>query len=216
MTVSSTTARVSYAGSPPTVAFSTSFTFLDNGHVEAVLRDANGAETLWLEGTDYTLTGAGTGAAGTLTATTAPASGETLVIMLAVPELQPTDLPTGGTFPSTAVEEMGDRLVQMVLAHSREISDVVRTATVSTSAVAIASELAPAALVLVYGQDASTAFLDLVLFGFNATPSTQASFSANGSPVGRTYTRSGTGTLELAMASGTVAVHTKAVRLTIA
>lgn len=110
MTVTSETVRVAYAGNGSTTVFSTSFIFEDNDHVVVTLIvDATGVETAWVEGTQYTLTGAGTGAAGSLTVDTSPtdytpASGETLVIVRDVPHTQETDFPTGGSFPSSSVE----------------------------------------------------------------------------------------------------------------
>ena len=99
MTVSSTTAQKAYAGDGSSV-FTTEFKFYDNAHVRAVLRDADGLEVLWAEGSNYTLSGAGDEAGGTLTASVAPVGGETLVLSLAVPQTQGTDLPVGGSFPA--------------------------------------------------------------------------------------------------------------------
>jgi hypothetical protein len=95
-----------------------------NGHVKVVLRDGTVTpvtETEWVESTDYTVTGAGNEAGGTVTATTAPRSGETVLIKRSVPETQGTDLPLGGAFPSQSVEEALDRLTMMVQAHSEEL-----------------------------------------------------------------------------------------------
>ena len=113
MTISSETSRTEYAGNGATTVFSTVFVFLLNGDVDVILRSAAGVETTWVEGTDYTLTGAGTGAAGSVTATVAPASGTTLIIERNLPLTQTLDLPAGGEFPSTEVEKALDRLVMM-------------------------------------------------------------------------------------------------------
>ena len=108
MTFSATTGKVSYDGDGATTAFPTVFKFVLKAHVKAILRDAGDLETLWAEGTDYTLTGAGNAAGGTLTATLAPALGERLVLLLDVPFTQEKSLPLGGAFPSTQVEEALD------------------------------------------------------------------------------------------------------------
>lgn len=113
MTVSSTAAKSRYAGNGATTSFPTGFKFLDNTHVRVLLRSADGSETLWTEGSEYELTGAGAPAGGTVAVNTSPsdhtpASGETLVVKLAVPARQETALPLGGAFPSTAVEGMAD------------------------------------------------------------------------------------------------------------
>lgn len=108
MTFSSGFGSISYAGDGSTVNFPTGFAFVQNSHVKAVLRDTLDVETTWVEATDYTLTGAGNDAGGTLTAIVAPLTGETLVIILDVPFTQEKAFPLGGSFPSTQVEQMGD------------------------------------------------------------------------------------------------------------
>ncbi|MEQ8195463.1 MAG: phage tail fiber protein [Rhodospirillales bacterium] len=125
MTLSSTTTKAGYGGDGSTTVFPVPFKFLENGHVKAVLRDETAVpvtETTWVENTHYTLTGAGNEAGGTVTAASAPVSGQTLLIKRTVPETQGTDLPLGGAFPSQSVEEALDRLTMMVQAHSEEIA----------------------------------------------------------------------------------------------
>lgn len=113
MTISTTTAKSRYAGDGATTNFPTGFKFLDNDHVKVILRGADGSETLWTEGSEYALSGAGAPGGGTVAVNTSPtdytpAAGETLVVKLAVPARQETSLPLGGAFPSTAVEGMAD------------------------------------------------------------------------------------------------------------
>lgn len=121
MTLSSTTQKVTYNGDGSGVIFTVTFGFVLNSHIVAILRDAAAVETTWVEGSDYTLTGAG-GTSGTLTATTAPAIGEKLVIKRAPPETQLSALPAGGPLPTATVEQMVDLAVMIVQAHSEEIS----------------------------------------------------------------------------------------------
>ena len=109
MTVSSAQNKVSYAGDGSTTVFSVPFLFQANADITAILRDGQGAETTWVEGTDYTLLGAGDPSGGTLTATTAPASGEKLTIKRVVSLTQETDYPEGGQFPAQAHEDALDR-----------------------------------------------------------------------------------------------------------
>ena len=113
MTISTITAKSRYAGDGATTSFPTGFKFLDNDHVKVMLREAGGSETLWTEGSEYVLSGAGAPGGGTVAVNTSPtdytpAAGETLVVKLAVPARQETSLPLGGAFPSTAVEGMAD------------------------------------------------------------------------------------------------------------
>jgi len=113
MTISTTTAKSRYAGDGATTSFPTGFKFLDNDHVKVILRDAAGAETVWTEGSEYALTGAGAPGGGTVAVSTSPTDhtpnlGEVLVVKLAISPSQETSLPLGGAFSSTAVEAMAD------------------------------------------------------------------------------------------------------------
>lgn len=127
MTLSTTVNKVSYAGDGTTVSFAIPFLFIEDVHIEAVLRDAAGIETNWALNTQYTLTDAGTAAGGTLTVSVdpddfTPAVGETLVIRRVVPETQETDYPEGGAFPAAAHEQGLDKLTMLVQQHSEEIA----------------------------------------------------------------------------------------------
>jgi hypothetical protein len=122
MTVSSEINKVSYAGDGATYIFSTGFTFASNDEVRVTLAvDSTGVETTWVEGTQYTLTGAGTGEPGTITVNTSPtdytpASGYSLVADLAPDFTQETALPRGGTVsPKDVLEPMFDRVVRQIL-----------------------------------------------------------------------------------------------------
>ena len=122
LVVSAETNKVSYAGNGSTTSFSTSFTFAANDEVTVTsVVTATGVETEYTEGTQYTLTGAGTGSAGTVTISTSPsdytpASGTKLVIQLKPDFTQSTDLPRGGTVsPADTLEPMHDSRVRQML-----------------------------------------------------------------------------------------------------
>ena len=126
MTLSSTSSKVTYNGDGGTTVFSVSFIFWDNADIRVIHRDASAVETVWVEGTQYTLTG-GNGATGTLTVKTVPtdytpASGTTLTIKDAQQELQGDSLPLSGAFPSTVVEQRLDKLTRLIQIHSEEIA----------------------------------------------------------------------------------------------
>lgn len=112
MTISTEPAPLPYSGNGSTTAFAITWKYFAKSHVVATLRSSAGVETLWVLDTDYTLTAAGVEAGGTLTATTAPATGETLVISLDPPNTQTSSLPLGGAFPSTTVEASADLAAQ--------------------------------------------------------------------------------------------------------
>ncbi len=122
MTVPSETNKATYSGDGATYVFSTDFTFASNDEVTvSLVEDATSATTTWVEGSQYTLTGAGTGSAGAVTVVTSPtdytpASGYTLVIDLAPDFTQPTLLPRGGSVSlRDTLEPMIDRVVRMCL-----------------------------------------------------------------------------------------------------
>ena len=113
MTVSSTESRVEYAGNDVTVAFSFPYYFLLSGDLKVYIRDAEDTETLQVEDTDYTVTGAGEAAGGTVTMTTAPATGETLVIYRDPATTQTLDLRENDSSPAEAKEAALDRLAMI-------------------------------------------------------------------------------------------------------
>jgi hypothetical protein len=122
MTVSSSTARVSYSGNGSTQAFAVPFYFLSSSHLLVTLRSSTGVETPQVLGTDYTVTGAGVLTGGTVTMTTAPASGATLVIVRNVPLTQETDLQPNDRLPAETLEQTVDKLT-MITQQLDEASD---------------------------------------------------------------------------------------------
>lgn len=110
MTVSTAPTPLSYSGNGSTTAFPITWKYNAKSHVVVVLRSSSGTETMWVLNTNYTLTDPGD--SGTLTALVAPASGETLVITLEPPNTQTSDIPVGGDFPASTVEDGLDLAAQ--------------------------------------------------------------------------------------------------------
>lgn len=110
MTVSTAPTPLSYSGDGSTTDFPITWKYNAKSHVVATLRSSSGSETTWVLSTNYTLTDPGD--SGTLTATAAPASGETLVITLEPPNTQASNFPLGGDFASTNVESGLDLAAQ--------------------------------------------------------------------------------------------------------
>ena len=133
MTVSSSTARVSYSGNGSTTAFAVPFYFLANAQLTVTLRLADGSESTKVLGTDYTVTGAGVLTGGTVTMTTAPASGTTLVVTRNVPLTQETDLQPNDRLPAETLEQSIDKLT-MISQQIDEVIDRTLKAPVSDSA----------------------------------------------------------------------------------
>lgn len=119
MTVNSSTARVTYAGDGTATAFTVPFAFLADSHLSVVLRTAEGTETAWTDGVEYSVSGAGVPTGGTVTVATAPTdyrpqTGETLTILRAVPLTQETDFTEGDPLPAETLERALDRLTMMI------------------------------------------------------------------------------------------------------
>ncbi len=139
MTLASSQSKVLYDGDGGTTVFPVPFKFLANSDVTAILRAADGSETLWVEATQYTLVGAGSDAGGTLTVETVPgdhtpAAGERLLIKRVVPLTQGTSFPEGGAFPSRASEDAYDRGIMAAQQQQEELGRAVRFAETSETA----------------------------------------------------------------------------------
>ena len=124
MTISSTTNTVSYTGNGSTTAFAVNYVFFGTGTsaeiqvVEVVT--ATGVETVKSNGSDYTVSG-GSGATGTVTAATAPASTVKWVINRATTQTQETDYVENDPFPAESHEEALDRLTAIAQEEQRAL-----------------------------------------------------------------------------------------------
>lgn len=116
MTVSNLYADSSlYTGNGSTTAFSTRFAFNSNSDVEVYLVTiSTGAESLQTITTHYTLTGAGTGSAGTVTFVSAPSSSYYVKIRRNTPKTQAVDYVEATSFPASTHEGALDKLTRIV------------------------------------------------------------------------------------------------------
>ncbi|MFZ5791863.1 MAG: tail fiber protein [Pseudomonadota bacterium] len=115
MTIQNTTSRKEYAGDGSTTAFAFPYYFLANADLVVTLRDnATGAETAQVLDTDYSVSGAGLAAGGTVTMTAAPASGKTLIIRRSPSLTQSTDFVPNDELPAETLEAAFDRLVMLI------------------------------------------------------------------------------------------------------
>ena len=113
MTISTTDSRISYNGNGVTTVFSFPYRFLANGDLVVVSVSSTGVETVKTLTTDYTLTGAGDDAGGSVTMLVAPASGTRLVIYRDTDITQETDYISGDPFPAETHERALDRLTMI-------------------------------------------------------------------------------------------------------
>jgi len=113
MTVSSSVNKVIYSGNSATVLFPVNYYFLENSHLKVILRSSAGVETVQALTTNYTVTGAGNPAGGSITMLVAPATGTTLTIVRNVPATQETDYLANDPFPAESHERALDKLTML-------------------------------------------------------------------------------------------------------
>lgn len=111
MTVQTTTSRADYTGNGITTAFTVPFYFLDNTHI-TVLRTqiSTGVITTLTLTTDYTVTGAGVSAGGTVTMISAPTTDQKVSILRNVPLTQLVHYVPNDPFPAATHEQALDQL----------------------------------------------------------------------------------------------------------
>ena len=133
MTVNSTSNRVEYAGDGSSTVFSVGFYFLAAEDLKVYLRTAGGKEVLQTLTTDYTATGSGSPAGGSITMVTPPASGEKLVIIRDPALTQLTDYQANDAFPAETHERALDKLTMQAQRLSERIDRSVTLEETATS-----------------------------------------------------------------------------------
>ncbi|WBG90014.1 phage tail fiber protein [Pantoea piersonii] len=114
MTVSSTQSYVEYNGDGTTTSFTIPFYFLLNSDISAMVQDASGNVSEIVNGTDFSVTGAGDSGGGTLTANSIYPSGSTILIYRNPPVTQETKYYENGKFPATSHEAALDKLTMLI------------------------------------------------------------------------------------------------------
>ena len=127
MTISSTINRTSTAGDGSATVFSFPYLFFADDDLTVILVvDSTGVETIKEITTHYTISGKGNTAGGSVTMGSAPASGETLVIIRKEQFTQGLDLVENDPFPSDLVEQQLDSLTMLAQQMNTEISRSVK------------------------------------------------------------------------------------------
>ena len=126
MTVSSSTSRVSYNGNGSTTVFAYTFKIFDQDDLTVIIRSASGTETVKTITTHYTVSGVGNAGGGNVTMLTAPASGETLVVIREQDLIQELDIVPNDPFPAESVETALDKLTFIVQQHDEELSRAIK------------------------------------------------------------------------------------------
>jgi hypothetical protein len=112
MTIESAEGRESYAGNGATTVFAVPWKFFANADITVIRQSSAGVDAELEEGVHYTLTGAEDEGGGEVTLGTAPATGETLTVLLDPELVQATDYVDNDPFPEEAHERALDRLTQ--------------------------------------------------------------------------------------------------------
>jgi hypothetical protein len=123
LTISSSVAKSGpYNGNGATTSFSYGFKIIDEAHIQVILTDADGVETVQTITTDYTVTGVGVDGGGNVSMVVAPATGELLTMKLDVPLTQEVDLENQGAFFAETIESAIDKVTQIVI-QQQEVLD---------------------------------------------------------------------------------------------
>lgn len=127
MTVPSEQNSISHAGNGISTVFPIPYYFLEATDLVVTLVDSLGAATVLIIGSDYTITGAGNQAGGSLTATVAPPNLSTLVIeRSAVPATQETDYVPNDPFPAESHERALDKLTMLIQQNQLDVTHAIR------------------------------------------------------------------------------------------
>ncbi|HEY5797655.1 MAG TPA: hypothetical protein VIU82_21845 [Bosea sp. (in: a-proteobacteria)] len=112
MTISSEVNRSGpYSGNGATTVFDYDFKIDDENHIQVIKTSAAGAETVLTIDADYIVSDVGNPLGGQVSVSPAPATGELITLLRAVPFLQETDLENQGAYFAEIIEAAFDRSV---------------------------------------------------------------------------------------------------------
>lgn len=120
MTVSSQQSEVPYVGDGSTTVFPIPFYFLQNSDIQIVVNDSLGNIYPAVQNVDYTVSGAGNQAGGSVTFGAPPVSLRTITIQRIVPATQLTDYQPNDDFPAESHERALDKLTMLVQQNAAE------------------------------------------------------------------------------------------------
>jgi hypothetical protein len=127
MSVQSKTSRIASVGNASTVtAYQIPFYFPENSDLVVVVTTQAGVDTTLTLSTDYTVTGAGNEAGGSLTTVAAVPSTSTVTIYREIELLQEVELIENGDLPSATLEQALDRGVMISQQIEREAGRSIR------------------------------------------------------------------------------------------
>jgi hypothetical protein len=174
MTISSTTNRVEQAGNDVTVDIPFPYYFLADADLKVYVDDVLQTIT-----TDYTVTGAGVGAGGTVSMHVAPATGETAVVFRDPAITQTKDWVENDPDPADEKEKGFDLLTMICQRLSEQIGRSFVLADSDTSGISLTLPTPVANRLLAINSDATALtlaeFVDSIFVHQSATPATDGS-----------------------------------------
>lgn len=133
MTVSSTTTKNSYSGNGSQTVFAYTFKIFDDDDISVIIRtDSTGTETTKTKTTHYTVSGVGNTSGGNITFGTAPASGETVVLLRATARTQATDYTPNDPFPAASHEDALDKITFIAQELEEELGRAIKVSRTNT------------------------------------------------------------------------------------
>ena len=131
MTLSTTTVKNSYSGNGSTTAFTYDFGINSTSELVVIIRSSTGTETTKTITTHYTVADAGA-SGGTVTMGSAPASGETLVLIRDTSLTQGTDYVANDPFPAETHESALDKLQMQIQEVQEEVDRSIKLSRTNT------------------------------------------------------------------------------------
>lgn len=125
MTISSTTAKNQYTATGVLTVFAYQFKVFDEDDLDVYLDDV-------LQSSGYLVSDVGEDDGGNVTFSVAPSNGTIVTLLRNQPQVQETELPAQGPFPSEAVENQLDKLVMMILALDERVQRTLLLSIAST------------------------------------------------------------------------------------
>ncbi len=137
MTVSTTNTRNSYSGNGSTTVFAYTFKIFDDDDITVIVRtDSTGVEATKTKTTHYTVSGVGSASGGNITFGSAPASGETVVLLRTTARTQLTDYTPNDPFPAATHEDALDKLTLIAQELQEEVGRSLKLSQTNTIATA--------------------------------------------------------------------------------
>ena len=132
MTISTTTIKNSYSGDGSTTVFNYTFKITDQDHIEVLTRTSAGTESEKTITTDYTVSGVGNANGGSVTFTSAPASGLTVILRRDTPQTQGMDLIENDPLPANTLETAHDKIMSVAQELQEEVDRSIKLSRTNT------------------------------------------------------------------------------------